>query len=392
MLDVAAPADAEGAVAEPPRAPSPPRFRQLAAGDPFPWLGQRVASKPHFAFDTLAGRYQLYGFFMGAGDADARAAIEAVHRSRTLFDDAHCSFIGVSITRADETCGLRDLLPGVRFAWDFDHALSRACGAVPEDSDPDAPTRCRRFWLLVDPSLHVLRIFPFGGAEASAAVMRAVAQLPEPDLFGGVRRPAPVLVLPNVFEPELCAKLIAAYDAAGGEESGVHRHGQGVLDAGFKRRKDFTVADPQMLAGINGRILRRVIPEIEKLFFMRAHYIERHIVGCYAALDGGHFAPHRDNRQGLTAHRRFAVSINLNAGFGGGEVVFPEYGLQGHKAPPGWAVVFPCAILHQVRPVTSGARYAFLPFVYDESGRAIREAELARLAAETAAALSAPAE
>ncbi|MBE7217288.1 MAG: 2OG-Fe(II) oxygenase [Caulobacteraceae bacterium] len=377
-------------VIEPPRA-SGRRFRQLSPGDPFPWLGQRVASKPHFAFDTMAGRYQLFGFFMAACDADARAAIEAVHRSRQLFDDRHCSFIGVSITRADEGCGLRDLLPGIRFAWDFDHALSRACGAVPEDSDPEAPTPCRRCWVLVDPSLHVLRVFPFGGPEASAAVMQAVAQLPEPDLFGGVRRPAPVLVLPNVFEPELCAALIAAYDAAGGEESGVHRNGQGVIDAGFKRRKDHTVTDAAMLAQINGRITRRVLPEIEKLFFMRAQYIERHIVGCYAALDGGHFGPHRDNRQGLTAHRRFAVSINLNAGFGGGEVVFPEYNLQGCKAPPGWAVVFPCAILHQVRPVTSGARYAFLPFVYDEGGRAIREAELARLAAEAAASRLSPA-
>ena len=369
--------------AETPPAPAPaPRvFKQLAAGDAFPWVGQAVGSRAHFAFDTLAGRYQLFCFFMGAGDDEARQVLEAVHRRRRLFDDLHCSFIGVSITRADQARGLNDMLPGVRFAWDFDHKVSQACGATAVDSDPDAPTPAKRMWVLVDPSLHVLRVFPFSGAQADE-VLDAVAQLPEPDLFGGVRRPAPILLLPNVFEPELCSRLMASYDAAGGEESGVHRHGQGVLDASFKRRRDHTIEDPELLSATNGRIARRVLPEIEKLFFMRADRIERHIVGCYSALDGGHFAPHRDNRQGLTGHRRFAVSINLNAGFGGGEVVFPEYGTQGYKAPAGWAVVFPCAALHQVRPVTSGARYAFLPFVYDAGGEAIRQAEFARLAAE----------
>ena len=106
--------------------------------------------------------------------------------------------------------------------------------------------------------------------------------------------------------------------------------------------------------------------------------IERHIVGGYSAEDGGHFRPHTDNGQGVgpTAHRRFAVSINLNDDFDGGEVVFPEYNTVGYKAPAGWAVVFPCAALHSVQPVTRGTRYAYLPFVYDEAGARIREAFL----------------
>ena len=177
-----------------------------------------------------------------------------------------------------------------------------------------SPVAVQRFWMLVDPSLHVLRVFPFNIA-AMDEVLDAVGQLVEPDLFGGVRRPAPILLLPNVFEPELCTKLIRAYDDAGGDESGVHRDGQGVLDASFKRRKDHTLADPELLTAVNTRIARRVLPEIEKLFFMQAAYIERHIVGCYSAADNGHFAPHRDNRVGLTAHRRYAISVNLNAAF-----------------------------------------------------------------------------
>jgi predicted 2-oxoglutarate/Fe(II)-dependent dioxygenase YbiX len=104
-------------------------------------------------------------------------------------------------------------------------------------------------------------------------------------------------------------------------------------------------------------------------------------VGCYSAEADGHFGPHRDNRQGMTAHRRFAVSINLTDDFEGGEVVFPEYNTLGYKARAGWAVVFPCAALHQVNYVRKGTRYAFLPFVYDQSGRDMRDAELARMQA-----------
>ena len=353
-------------------------YKTLLPGDPFPWLGQAVTSKAHFAFDTLAGRYQLYCFFLGVIDDEARTVLELVHRRRRLFDDQHCSFIGVSITAQDKATGLRDLLPGGRIAWDLVFAGSSACGAVPIEAKAGQPTPGRRLWMLVDPSLHVLEVFAFNAAGAEA-VLDAVANLPTPDRFGGVSRPAPILLLPNVFEPALRERLISAYEREGGEESGVHRHGQGVLDANFKRRKDLTIVDTSLLEATNARISRRVLPEIEKLFFMRAGFIERHIVGCYAAQDGGHFAAHRDNRQGATGHRRFAVSINLNDDFEGGEVVFPEYSMQGYKAPAGWAVVFPCAALHQVTRVTAGARYAFLPFVYDDAGAALRQEHLDRV-------------
>ena len=53
---------------------------------------------------------------------------------------------------------------------------------------------------------------------------------------------------------------------------------------------------------------------------------------------------------------------------------FPEYGPRSFKPPPGGAVVFPCALLHAVSPVTRGRRYAFLPFLYDEEAAKLREA------------------
>jgi predicted 2-oxoglutarate/Fe(II)-dependent dioxygenase YbiX len=107
--------------------------------------------------------------------------------------------------------------------------------------------------------------------------------------------------------------------------------------------------------------------------------MERYIVSCYAEADGGHFAPHRDNTTKGPAHRRFAVSINLNAEFDGGEVSFPEYSPRGLKPPPGGAVVFSCSLLHTVSKVRRGRRYAFLPFLYDEAAAKLREANNAFL-------------
>jgi predicted 2-oxoglutarate/Fe(II)-dependent dioxygenase YbiX len=104
--------------------------------------------------------------------------------------------------------------------------------------------------------------------------------------------------------------------------------------------------------------------------------MERDIVCCYAAEDEAHFRAHRDNTTKGTAHRRFAVSVNLNDDFDGGEVNFPEYGPRSFKAPIGGAVVFSCSLLHAVSKVTRGRRFAFLPFLYDDEAARVREANI----------------
>ena len=82
-----------------------------------------------------------------------------------------------------------------------------------------------------------------------------------------------------------------------------------------------------------------------------------------------------------TAHRRFAVSINLHAeDFEGGDLRFPEFGPRTYRPPTGGAVVFSCSLQHEATPVTRGRRYAFLPFFYDEEGERIRLANLATFA------------
>ena len=355
-------------------------YRNLLPGDPAPWFHQRSYANPNYAFDTAAGRYVVLCFFLSAADPVAQKALAAVQANRALFDDDKISFFGVSADPRDEAEGrVHDSYPGVRYFWDFDGAVSRLYGALPEGAKPGTggvPTR--RFWLVLDPTLRVMTVIPFGpDGDDVAELIQYLKSLPPRDRFTGFEIQAPVLILPNIFEPAFCQHLIGLYEAHGGEESGFMREVGGktvpVQDRNHKVRKDYTIEDPDLIRQTQGRIVRRVVPEILKVHQFQVTRMERYIVSCYAAEDGGHFRAHRDNTTKGTAHRRFAVSINLNGDFDGGEVSFPEYGPRSFKAPPGGAVVFSCSLLHAVSQVTRGRRYAFLPFLYDDAAARIRE-------------------
>jgi predicted 2-oxoglutarate/Fe(II)-dependent dioxygenase YbiX/peroxiredoxin len=354
---------------------APPR-----PGDPAPWFHQRTPANPRYAFDTAAGRYVALCFLGTARDPQAQAAMAAVQGRPDLFDDDHAAFFAVSNDPADEAeARLANRIPGFRVFWDFDLGVARLYGAAAKDAVPAAgQLAISRFWVVLDPTLRVIATIPFRDDGGDVAEFLALVEsLPPPAGFAGIELQAPVLFLPRVFEPELCRHLIGLYETHGGRESGFMREvgGRtvGVSDPGHKRRKDHDITDKDLISGLQARFLRRVVPEIAKVHHFRVTRMERYIVSCYAAEDGGHFAAHRDNTTAGTAHRRFAVSVNLNDDFDGGEVSFPEYGPRSFKAPTGGAVVFSCSLLHKVSRVTRGRRYAFLPFLYDDAAARVRE-------------------
>jgi peroxiredoxin len=360
------------------------RYANLTPGDPAPWFQQRTSANPRFAFDSAAGRYLVLCFFASAADSHARAAIDAALERPDLFDDQKASFFGVSLDPADETeKRIADRYPGFRFFWDFDGRASRAYGAIPLEG-AERLAAARR-WVVVDPMLRVIAVIPFGADRCDIAqALRLLESLPPPSVFCGVPLSPPVLLLPNVFEPEFCRALVELYESHGGEDSGFMREVDGrtvgLVDYRHKRRRDYLIDDPQIIERAKALVHRRLAPEILKAHQFRATRIERFIVACYDAAEEAHFKPHRDNTTSGTAHRRFAVSINLNDDFEGGEVYFPEYGEQTKFRPPaGGALVFSCSILHAVAPMRRGKRYAFLPFLYDEEAAKLREANNARL-------------
>lgn len=360
------------------------QFIELRTGEPAPHFRQRSFSNPRFTFDSAAGRYLVLCFFGSARDSHSQAALAAVHAAGTLFDDQHASFFGVTVDREDETT-LKEVYPGYRYFLDFDLAVSRLYGAAPAATDTGAPTAAlRRFWMVIDPALRIIRRVMFRPDRSDIAeVLDVVGSLPPPLLHAGQEMQAPILLLPNVFEPEFCQRLIHLYETAGNEESGFMREIDGktvyVKDHSHKRRRDHNITDPDIIREARTAFARRVAPQIQKFHQFTPTHMERYLVACYAAEDQAHFRPHRDNTTSGTAHRRFAASVNLNDDFDGGEVWFPEFGPRSFKPPPGAAVVFSCSMLHAVTPVTRGRRFAFLPFLYDAEAAKIREANLGRI-------------
>jgi len=185
-----------------------------------------------------------------------------------------------------------------------------------------------------------------------------------------VRQAAPVLFVPDVLDEHLCAELMAKLDAQH-EASGMLREVDGeirlVPDPSAKIRRDHTLEDKQLTDRVMRRLAERVLPAIFEAFFYRVTRLEKLKIVRYDADGGGYFRPHRDNNTPDAAHRRFALTLNLNTGdYAGGGLRFPDFGDAVYEAPRGGACVFSCSLLHEAADVTAGSRYALLTFFYGE--------------------------
>lgn len=339
----------------------------LLPGDPLPTFTVSGLTNPRYALDAAAGRYLLLAF-VNADRADA--AMKAMAERRAAFDDIHaCGFV-IVVGEDPQREGRRDQTPGLRFLFDTDGSAAAVFDAVGSER-----------WVLVDPALHILA---GGGADRAAYMIDRMPALPSPAKHGGFEAAAPVLMTPRILEPPFCEALIAVYRRQGGTASGLMSQigdkTHLVMHDAFKKRSDVLVAEETLRKAIFDRLSRRLAPQIEKVFNFKATRLERYLVACYSAETGGYFRPHRDNMTAVTRHRRFAVSINLNDDYGGGDLRFPEYGSRTYRPPPGGACVFSCSILHEATPVTRGERFAFLPFMHDEAAEAVRVANEGALA------------
>ena len=344
----------------------------LSVGEQAPWFFARALDgSSNYAFDSVAGRavLLLLGGSM-AWPAPAQA-LRVIDRHRALFDDHRACFFGISTDPQDAEQGrIAQRLPGIRWFLDHDRTISALYGAAHDEGD--GRVRYAPSFLLLDHRLRIAARFAIDEAEAAVAATARLAAL------GCEVQNAPVLVVPRVFEPEVCRYLVSLYDQGGGVESGFMQERDGmtvpVVDHGFKRRSDCSIEDEKLRNALRARLSNRLLPEIERAFQYQVTRVERWMVACYDSEAGGYFNAHRDNTTRGTAHRRFACTINLNAEeFEGGELRFPEYGPRSYRAPTGGAVVFSCSLLHEAMPVTKGRRYAFLPFFYDDAGAALRE-------------------
>ena len=231
--------------------------------------------------------------------------------------------------------------------------------------------------LVVDPRGRLSSVLA-GDAFAEAALQcRALFAESEPVVR---RAGAPVLIVPDVLEPELCRSLIDYWQS--GEKVAdrvASSQGNERAHAPAKRRIDVPISDKALFETVKTRLARRVVPELKRAFCFNVASFEALRIGCYDSNAGGYFKRHRDNATPFTAHRSFAMSLNLNTGaYEGGQVVFAEFGRERYEAEAGGAVIFSCNLLHEALPVTRGRRFAVFTFFADAAGAALERQTMER--------------
>ena len=225
---------------------------------------------------------------------------------------------------------------------------------------------------LLDRNLRVRASLPLAD---DGAVARAVSDLLRDvawdlDMTREIATQAPLLMVPDVLDSEQCETLVRVWRDEGHHQTGVEAFAAGgraeqITDA-VKRRADHIVADPKRSREIAAIVGRRVMPELVRAFAYRATRFEGFKIACYEASDGGFFSAHRDNLSPATAHRRFALTLNLSDDYQGGQLRFPEYGPELYRPATGAALLFSCSLLHEVRAVTAGRRFVLLSFLFGD--------------------------
>ena len=350
-------------------------YIDLQSGNPAPQFAQRSLNGD-FNLSNLGGGFVALAFILSSALGVGKAVLDIIAANAGIFDGEKARFIAVTHDQNDAA----RLKGSARYEvlLDCDSKVARRYGALPARLPPGATQiQFRPRFVILDRRLRVVANIELrpDGSDA-ARIIPEIEALPalavaEPELT------PPVLVVPRVFPPELCRQLIAGFEAEHRPETGiVIQEGDRttvVMDQDSKRRRDYEITEPDLVSTLKTLLRRRLLPEIAKAFQFQATHVERHLISRYSAAERGHFWAHRDNTSRATAYRRFAATINLNSDYEGGTLSFPEFGPRPFKPPPGGAAVFSCSLLHAVSVVTSGKRYAYLPFFYDDAAVKILE-------------------
>ena len=339
----------------------PPPARLLDAGDTAPIVhapdhtgthastgADRLAGKPILLlFCPVLDEPSLIAFRACAAElAAAQAALFAISRqgieaNAAAHDRLSLPFAILADTRAD---------------------IFKGYGVDPFPAEPSATL------FMLDAGHRVARVLE--RMEPAAMTAEALAELRRL----GAARPAvtlqahpPVLVLPGMLSLEDCAFLAAIwrrdvpeYPTDGFTNAGTRQEAgdfKVVHDGSYGRAVEYIVQDDALQRFIDGRLRRRLLPEIRKAFQATGLQREGYRIAGYEARDGGYLNPHRDNSTPTNANRRFTMTVNLNAGeYDGGELRFREYGEQLYAVERGTAIVWSASLLHEVLPVTKGRR------------------------------------
>ena len=350
----------------------------VSPGDKMPFCAGVGADNQFYSFDSQAGRAAILVLGAALDPAAVNPLLVALSAQAAR----------ISALRADLLL-LLALGAASRIAQ-FDSAIPAVlcpdlfftqCAAP-----PDTP-----FLVVIDRAARVVAAWPVRDPDPAPASEAALQALTDIGWEQGIDEilPAPVLAIPGLFDRALCRDLIEGFEAGRSFDSGisgVNPQGQpadGVNHAKKRRRDWLLQPGDDIYATVMQLLFRRCVPEIKRAFQSDVAYADRILIARYDD-SGGYFRRHRDNLGASVAFRQFALSVNLNGGYDGGHLEFPEFNDHRYRPPPGGGIVFSSSLLHEATPVTRGRRYVLLTFLHDAA------AEARRLAARPATAGCAP--
>ena len=255
-----------------------------------PWFSARTVAGTAIELQVNAGRWIVLSFNGPATEPRAITELQSLINQQHLFNEDKLIAFGILIGSMKDLDPLAPFCsPALSFIADSDGALSRLYGA---DQMPRT--------IICDPMLRAIANISWDHPEGHANVVAAtLAALPDVDASAGVPLTAPALIVPRVFEFPFCDLLVKFYEDHGGADSGflLDQNSQTatVIDHRYKRRHDLAIVEPNLRAAIRERIVRRLVPEIDRFFQFKATRMDRYMVSVYDSAVGGHFSRHRDN-------------------------------------------------------------------------------------------------
>ncbi len=326
---------------------------------------------PNFALPDASGTLCVVRTPEVAGHMAAILFVGDVHSPAGASELAACAELApafaeagtklLAVTPADPTSDALPQSPGtLRVRGDMEGKALAEFG-IDKASDRNLPAG-----FVVNRNSVVVAVVSSGDVPLAVQALEEIRRPEHHPVGEALSRVAPVLEIPGVFEPEFCAELIDLW-ASDNKETGTDN----IVDAPasseiFKIRRDHLVRDAETMRRIQRRLALRIVPEIEKVFFFKVTRQEAVRIGRYDSARQAYFKPHRDNIPPNT-YRRFALTLNLNEDFVGGELRFPEYGPHTYRSATGGAIVFPCSLIHEALPVTEGDRFAVISFFFGEA-------------------------
>jgi hypothetical protein len=308
-----------------------PEESRLLPGDRIPeFVLPDAQTRLHNFYDLVKGRPTVLVLAANTARQEQWDEIKGYADVAAVLESAGVDLFVVTNDGVDSMAMVQKIIPSATWLADIKGVVNLALRSGGKLSQSGLVS----FFLDADQRVIALKGAEPGHASWALAVLRGLAA--EAPL--SLATIAPVLILPRILDDAACRRLLAQ---------------EGLSST------PGPIADPAFAETLSRQLLRRVGPEVDKVFSFDDFRFESLALRQEAAAAAG-VAPvdrRRDNSDPETAGRSFALILDLEAGaYQGGGLRFPEYGPHLYRPATGAALVHAGGMLRELLPIESGRR------------------------------------